>query len=39
MGQVCVNLSRVLVPKKRQDEIVDALASRYNSFEIGDPLT
>jgi acyl-CoA reductase-like NAD-dependent aldehyde dehydrogenase len=38
MGQVCVNLSRVLVPKKRQDEIVDALASRYNSFEIGDPL-
>ena len=38
MGQVCVNLSRVLVPKKRHDEIVDALASRYNSFEIGDPL-
>lgn len=38
MGQVCVNLSRVLVPKKRQDEIVDALASRYSSFEIGDPL-
>ena len=38
MGQVCVNLSRILVPRSRQDEIVDALASKYNSLKIGDPL-
>ncbi len=38
MGQVCVNLSRVLVPKRRHDEIVEALAARYSSFAIGDPL-
>tara|TARA_B100000700_G_scaffold327007_1_gene440230 strand:- start:1926 stop:3371 length:1446 start_codon:yes stop_codon:yes gene_type:complete len=38
MGQVCVNLSRILVPRSRQDEIIDALASKYNSLKIGDPL-
>ena len=38
MGQVCVNLSRILVPKSKENEILEALASKYNSFEIGDPL-
>ena len=38
MGQVCVSLSRILVPKSRENEILEVLASKYNSFEIGDPL-
>ncbi len=37
MGQVCVNLSRVLAPRSRYDEVVDALASHYQSLNIGDP--
>ena len=37
MGQVCVNLSRVLAPRSRYDEVVDALASHYQQINIGDP--
>lgn len=37
MGQVCVNLSRVLAPRSRYNEVVDALASHYRSLKIGDP--
>ncbi len=37
MGQVCVNLSRVLAPRSRYDEVVDALASHYQAINIGDP--
>ncbi len=37
MGQVCVNLSRVLAPRSRYDEVVDALAGRYQAINIGDP--
>ena len=37
MGQVCVNLSRVLAPRSRYDEVVDALASHFRSLKIGDP--
>ena len=37
MGQVCVNLSRVLAPVSRYDEVVDALANHYNAIAIGDP--
>lgn len=39
MGQVCVNLSRILAPKSRYDEIVDALAERYKAIRLGDPLS
>ncbi len=37
MGQVCVNLSRVLAPRARYDEVVSAMAQYYNSIVIGDP--
>lgn len=37
LGQVCVNLSRILVPRSRHDEILDALAGHYSSMKIGDP--
>ena len=37
LGQVCVNLSRVLAPVSRYDEVVDALATHYESLQIGDP--
>lgn len=37
LGQVCVNLSRILVPRSRHDEILDALASHYASLKVGDP--
>jgi aldehyde dehydrogenase (NAD+) len=37
MGQVCVNLSRVIAPRHRYNEVVDALAKHYESLQVGDP--
>ena len=37
LGQVCVNLSRVLAPRSRYDEVVDAMAEHYRSLKVGDP--
>ena len=39
MGQVCVNLSRILAPKSRYDEVVDTVAKHYASLRIGDPFS
>lgn len=36
-GQVCNALSRILVPEKRKDEFVDALAAAMASMTVGDP--
>jgi len=36
-GQVCASYSRVLVPRSRYDEIVDALVATAESFVVGDP--
>ncbi|BBZ05640.1 putative aldehyde dehydrogenase [Mycolicibacterium chitae] len=36
-GQVCAAYSRVLVPRTRYDEIVDALVATAESFVVGDP--
>lgn len=36
-GQVCNALSRILVPHKRKDEFVDALAAGMESMTVGDP--
>jgi acyl-CoA reductase-like NAD-dependent aldehyde dehydrogenase len=36
-GQVCNALSRVLVPDRRKDEFVDALAADLASLAVGDP--
>ena len=38
MGQICVTLSRLILPETRYDEMVEAIASRYNSVQLGDPL-
>lgn len=37
-GQACAGLTRLLVSRKRHDEIVEALAAAYNSVIVGDPL-
>lgn len=36
-GQVCVTLSRVLAPRSRYDEVVDALGERFAALKVGDP--
>jgi betaine-aldehyde dehydrogenase len=37
-GQACAAQTRVLVPRSRYDETVDALAAAVSSFVVGDPL-
>ena len=39
MGQVCVNLSRVLAPRSRYDEVLDALVRTYEQMRVGDPFS
>ena len=36
-GQICNALTRILVPLAREQEFVDALASRMSSLAVGDP--
>jgi aldehyde dehydrogenase (NAD+) len=36
-GQVCAALTRILVPKHRHDEVVDAIADIMRSVVVGDP--
>ena len=36
-GQVCASYSRVLAPRSRYSEIVDALCATAESFQVGDP--
>ncbi|MFH5821873.1 aldehyde dehydrogenase [Georgenia sp. AZ-5] len=36
-GQVCANLTRILVPRERQQELIDALVPAYESITVGDP--
>ena len=36
-GQVCAALSRVLVPRSRHDQFVDALAAKLSAVKVGDP--
>jgi aldehyde dehydrogenase (NAD+) len=37
-GQICAALTRVLVPRYRHDEIVDAISEYMKNLKIGDPL-
>jgi aldehyde dehydrogenase (NAD+) len=37
-GQTCVNNTRVLAPRNRYDEVVDALAAAVTAIPVGDPL-
>ncbi len=36
-GQICNALTRILVPGKRSDEFVDALAAEMQTLRVGDP--
>ncbi|KXX58918.1 aldehyde dehydrogenase [Rhodococcus sp. LB1] len=36
-GQVCAALTRVLVPRKRHDEVTEALAETFRSVVVGNP--
>jgi acyl-CoA reductase-like NAD-dependent aldehyde dehydrogenase len=36
-GQFCFSQSRILVPRSREAEVVEAYASRVSSFRLGDP--
>ena len=38
MGQVCVNLSRILLPKASYGKWIEALKNRYDAIQLGDPL-
>jgi aldehyde dehydrogenase (NAD+) len=37
LGQVCVNLSRILAPRSRYDEVVAAMADHCARLKVGDP--
>jgi acyl-CoA reductase-like NAD-dependent aldehyde dehydrogenase len=36
-GQMCSSLTRIVVPRARHDEFVDALSSSFSSVRVGDP--
>jgi aldehyde dehydrogenase (NAD+) len=36
-GQICVSQTRVLAPRDRYDDVVDALAARVGELVVGDP--
>ena len=36
-GQVCAAITRIVVPRHRQDEVVDALKGMFESVKVGDP--
>jgi acyl-CoA reductase-like NAD-dependent aldehyde dehydrogenase len=36
-GQVCSSLTRLIVSRKRHDDFVEALASRFGKVRVGDP--
>ena len=36
-GQVCSSLTRIVVPRHRHDELLDALSSTFSTVRVGDP--
>jgi acyl-CoA reductase-like NAD-dependent aldehyde dehydrogenase len=36
-GQVCSSLTRIVVPRSRHDELVEALAGTFSQVRVGDP--
>lgn len=36
-GQVCASLTRIIVPRHRHDEMVEALADRFSRVKVGNP--
>ena len=37
-GQTCVNNTRILAPRQRYDEVVDAVTATVAAYKVGDPL-
>jgi aldehyde dehydrogenase (NAD+) len=38
-GQVCSSLTRIVVPRSRHDELLDALAATFSQVRVGDPFS
>jgi aldehyde dehydrogenase (NAD+) len=38
-GQVCASLTRIVVPRSRHDELLEALASTFGQVRVGDPFS
>jgi aldehyde dehydrogenase (NAD+) len=36
-GQVCAALTRIIVPRPRHDQMVEALSARFEAVKVGDP--
>jgi aldehyde dehydrogenase (NAD+) len=36
-GQVCSSLTRIVVPRRRHDELLEALSSTFSKVRVGDP--
>lgn len=36
-GQVCASLTRIVVPRRRHDQFVEALAASFGAVRVGDP--
>ena len=36
-GQVCAALTRIVVPRRRQDDFVDAMSAAFKAVKVGDP--
>lgn len=36
-GQVCAALTRIIVPRAKQQQVLDALAARFAAVKVGDP--
>ena len=36
-GQVCASLTRIIVSRKRHDQMVEALSSKFGAVRVGDP--
>ena len=36
-GQVCSSLTRIIVPRRRHDKMVEALSARFTAVAVGDP--
>lgn len=38
-GQVCSSLTRIIVTRKRHDQLLDAMAASFSSIKVGDPFS
>lgn len=36
-GQICASLTRIIVPRQRHDEMLEALADRFSRVKVGNP--